>query len=66
MKRYEIETYVNEAGESPVQEWLEQLKDKTARTKLYARIDRSSFGNFGDWKSLQGVKEIFEMREHHG
>lgn len=66
MKRYEIEAYVNDAGEAPVQEWLAQIKDKTARTKLYARIDRASFGNFGDWKSLQGVKDVFEMREHYG
>ena len=66
MKRYEIESYVTEKGEAPFLKWLEQLKDKTAKTKLYARLERASHGNFGDWKDLKNAKGVYEMREHYG
>lgn len=66
MKRYEIESYVTEKGETPFLKWLEQLKDQKARTRLYARLDRASHGNFGDWKDLKNAKGVYEMREHYG
>ncbi len=66
MKQYDIEEYLAEDGTSPFQTWLLGLKDKIARGKILARIDRAAFGNFGDWKSIQGVKGLFEMREHYG
>lgn len=66
MKLYQVESYVTEDGEAPIQLRLEQLKDRTAQTKIYTRLDRASYGNFGDWKKLKDVKEIFEMREHYG
>ncbi|MCP5004714.1 MAG: type II toxin-antitoxin system RelE/ParE family toxin [Planctomycetes bacterium] len=66
MKKYVIETYVAEDGHSPFQEWLDGLKDKTVQTKLYARLGRASFGNFGDYKIIKGAKGLFEMREHSG
>jgi putative addiction module killer protein len=66
MKIYEIEAYVSEDGSAPFNEWLDCIKDKTAKTKLYARIERASYGNFGDWKSIKGVNGLFEMREHYG
>ncbi|MCP4255300.1 MAG: type II toxin-antitoxin system RelE/ParE family toxin [Candidatus Scalindua sp.] len=66
MKKYEIETYVAKNGHSPFQEWLDGLKDKTVQTKLYARLSRASFGNFGDYKIIKGAKGLFEMREHSG
>ena len=66
MNRYEIEIYLTEKGKSPFQDWLEKIKDKTAQTKIYARLKRASFGNFGDFKSIQGAKGLFEMREHFG
>lgn len=63
---YAIEEYVAANGKSPFAVWYGGLKDKVAKAKLAARIDRAAHGNFGDWKSLSGAKGVFEMREHHG
>lgn len=65
MKRYEIESYITHQGKVPFVDWLNQIKDKKARIKLYARIERASFGNFGDWKNLKNAKGVYEMREHY-
>jgi len=64
--KFEIESYVTEDGETPFLAWLLRLNDKKIQAKLYARLDRASFGNFGDWKALSGTKGIYEMREHFG
>lgn len=66
MKRYEIEQYTKENGQTPFLEWVGGLKDKTAQRKIVQRIDRASLGNFGDFKSIKGAKGVFEMREHYG
>ncbi len=66
MKQFEIESYITKKGKAPFLRWLERLKDNTAKTKLYARIDRASYGNFGDWKTLKNAKGVHEMREHYG
>ena len=66
MKRYEVENYKNEEGEAPFRSWIENLADAKAQTMLVARIDRASYGNFGDWKALSGAKGLFEMRLHYG
>ena len=66
MKRYEVENYKTERGEAPFQKWIQNLPDARAQTALIARIDRASFGNFGDWKAMAGAKGLFEMRIHYG
>ncbi len=66
MNRYEIEVYQNQEGYSPFQEWLDTLKDKTAQIKVYARLERIRYGNFGDWKSIKGTSGLYEIREHYG
>ena len=66
MKRYELEAYTTEDGKSPFQQWIDNMKDKTAKRKLYAKLRMASFGHFGDTKSIQDAKRIFEMREHYG
>ncbi len=66
MKRYEIAVYTTEEGEVPFHKWLNGLKDEVAKTKIVARLDRASFGLFGDSKPIKGVKGLFEMREHYG
>ena len=63
---YEVEEYTTIGGREPFTEWLSGLKDRVARTKLIARIDRAAHGNFGDWKSLTGVKGVYEMRINYG
>ncbi|QQR91041.1 MAG: type II toxin-antitoxin system RelE/ParE family toxin [Myxococcales bacterium] len=43
----------------PFVEWLGALKDKRARAKIRARINRLELGNFGDCKSVGGgVSEL--------
>ena len=66
MKRYDVENYQTERGELPFQDWIQDLADAKAQTALIARIDRASYGNFGDWKALTGTKGLHEMRIHFG
>lgn len=42
--------------------WLENLKDRNARVRIQARIDRMEDGNFGDVKPVGGA--ISEARIH--
>ncbi|MDR1941163.1 MAG: type II toxin-antitoxin system RelE/ParE family toxin [Endomicrobium sp.] len=42
--------------------WLENLKDMKAVGVIKARIERIKKGNIGDWKRVEGVKNIFEVR----
>ena len=66
MKKYGLEEYITDEGKKPFGEWFDNLKDKIARAKIIARVDRATYGNFGDWKDIKGAKGIFEMREHYG
>ena len=44
--------------------WFESLKDRRAKARIQARIDRAEDGNFGDCEPVgEGVSE---MRIHHG
>ena len=44
------------------QEWFDDLRDFTAMKAVKARIARMKIGNFGDWKNIDGVKNLFEAR----
>ncbi len=44
--------------------WLDGLKDRTARLRLSRRIDKAQRGNLGDVKPVGSG--VFEMREHFG
>ena len=66
MKRYELEEYIKENGETPFSDWLEGFKDQKIQRKITQRIRRASLGNFGDFKKIKGSKGLFEMREHYG
>ncbi len=44
--------------------WLKELKDRTTRNKVLARIVRIQNGNFGDFKSLGD--NLFELRIFFG
>lgn len=63
---YDVEEYVTDNEKSPFKEWLCSLKDKRAQAKLFIRLDRAHKGNLGDWKPLEDIPGIFEMREHFG
>lgn len=44
--------------------WLGNLRDKQARTRIAARLDRMAFGNPGDTQPVgNGIREL---RIHHG
>lgn len=44
--------------------WLSRLKDRQARVRIQARIDRVEDGNFGDHKSVGGG--VSELRIAYG
>ena len=45
-------------------EWMARLRDKQARTRINARIDRLAHGNAGDVMPVGGG--VSELRIHHG
>lgn len=46
-------------GKRPFSEWLLKLRDRKARAKVRARLDRIQLGNMGDCKSVgDGVAEL--------
>jgi putative addiction module killer protein len=59
-----IEIYEQADGKRPYENWLNNLKDKMARARIRARIDKVATGNFGDCKSID--KGIFELRLNFG
>ena len=51
--------YVTDFNEDPYQEWLDGLRDRSARVAIQRRVDRLTLGNFGDHKACRdGVWEL--------
>jgi putative addiction module killer protein len=45
-------------------DWFARLKDRNAKARIQARVDRAEDGNFGDCRAVgEGVSE---MRIHYG
>lgn len=44
--------------------WLATLKDRQARMRIHARLDRVALGNFGDAEPIG--EGLSELRIHHG
>lgn len=60
----EVRIYTDEQQRAPFEQWLQDLKDRTARAKIRARLERVKAGSFGDCKPLRdGVQEL---RVDHG
>ena len=54
-----IRRYITDDGRELVTEWLDHLKDRQAKARIYARILRLAVGNFGDCKIVRdGVSEL--------
>ena len=45
-------------------DWLDNLRDSRARTRIIARLDRMEMGNFGDVRPVGGG--VNELRIHYG
>jgi len=56
---YTIEYYLTKKGEKPFKEWLDRLKDVSARQKVRIRLDRVRLGGLGKNRSVgSGVSEL--------
>jgi putative addiction module killer protein len=64
--QYEIEEYQDADGKRPFSTWLQRLKDKRAKARILARLDRVALGNLGDWKALAGTNGVNELRDSYG
>ena len=56
----EILHYVTEVNQDPYQEWLDGLRDRSARVPVQRRVDRLALGNFGDHKACRD--RVWELR----
>ena len=63
----ELIIYETEQGEAPFSEWLDSLRDRSARARIRKRLDsrserlrqRVELGNLGDYKAVgEGVYEL--------
>jgi putative addiction module killer protein len=60
----EIRNYLTVDGKNIFDEWLDSLRDRRAKAKIRARLDRVEDGNLGDCKSVG--EGIFEFRIDYG
>ncbi|MBD2778035.1 type II toxin-antitoxin system RelE/ParE family toxin [Iningainema tapete] len=60
----EIRNYLTADGRNPFDEWLDSLRDRKAKAKIRARLDRVEDGNLGDYKSVGDG--VFELRIDYG
>ncbi|MEM9539918.1 MAG: type II toxin-antitoxin system RelE/ParE family toxin [Cyanobacteria bacterium P01_E01_bin.42] len=60
----EIRIYTLTDGTAPFLQWRDSLKDKKARAKIRARLDRVEEGNLGDSKFVG--EGVYELRIDYG
>jgi putative addiction module killer protein len=59
MAKYEVRDYVTSDGKDAVADWLNRLRDRSARVAIDRRLNRIEHGNFGDHKFCRdGVWEL--------
>jgi putative addiction module killer protein len=59
----EFREYLTPNGKSPFGECLAKLRDRTAKAKVIARLDRVARGHFGDYKHVG--EGVYELRIHY-
>jgi putative addiction module killer protein len=64
MPMIDVLRYVTESGREVIREWLDDLHDARAVTKIIMRTDRLADGNFGDCKPLR--EGVWELRIDYG
>ena len=56
---FTIDYYRTETGQKPFKDWLDSLKDITARAKIRVRLDRVRLGLLGNNRFVgEGVNEL--------
>ena len=59
-----IAYYLTETGKKPFKDWLDGLKDVTARAKIRVRLDRVRLGLLGDNRFVG--EGVYELKIDHG
>ena len=59
-----IAYYLTEPGKKPFKDWLDGLKDVTARAKIRVRLDRVRLGLLGDNRFVG--EGVYELKIDHG
>ena len=59
-----IAYYITATGKKPFKEWLDVLKDVTARAKIRVRLDRVRLGLLGDNRFVG--EGVYELKIDHG
>ncbi|MBD2664298.1 addiction module killer protein [Richelia sinica FACHB-800] len=55
----DIQNYITLEGKIPFEEWLDSLRDRTARAKIRNRLKRVELGNLGNYRAVgEGVCEL--------
>jgi len=60
----ELIVYEREPGRRPFDEWLSDLRDKTAQARILARLRQVEAGNLGDCATVG--EGVLELRVHVG
>ena len=60
----DVQEHLAANGRSPFAEWLREIRDRQARSRIMVRINRLRLGNFGDCKSVGDG--VFELRMMFG
>jgi putative addiction module killer protein len=60
----EIRNYLTVDGKNVFDEWLDTLRDRKAKAKIRARLDRVEDCNLGDYKSVG--EDVCELRIDYG
>ena len=58
--------YVSTDDRSPYGEWVSNLRDARAKTKIIKAIKQMESGNFGDCKTIEDGGGLWERRIHYG
>jgi putative addiction module killer protein len=60
----EILIFRTKTGKEPFSDWIRDLRNLTAKQKIFARMDRLTQGVFGDFKAVG--EGVFELRFANG
>ena len=62
--RKQILIYQTANGKEPFTVWLDKIKDKNTKARIYLRINEASLGYYGQYKKLG--KGLIELKLHFG